>query len=67
MYEKEIVTITPLIVLCFALVGCNQQERIKAPKEIQSETPQTEHIEIKTFTVEERQSEDNFATICYFD
>ena len=33
------------IVLCFALVGCNQEETIKAPKEIQAETPQTEHIE----------------------
>jgi len=54
---KRIVTFTLFIVLCFALVGCNQEERIKAPKEIQAETPQTEHIEIKPFTVEERQSE----------
>ena len=54
---KRIVTFTLFIVLCFALVGCNQEETIKAPKEIQTATPQTEHIEKKPFTVEERQSE----------
>lgn len=54
---NRIVTFTLYIVLCFALVGCNQEETIKAPKEIQTETPQTEHIEKKTFAVEERQSE----------
>ena len=40
-----------------SLVGCNQEETIKAPKEIQAETTKTEHIEEKPFTVEERQSE----------
>lgn len=38
-----------------SLVGCNPEETIKAPKEIQAETTQT--IEKKPFTVEERQSE----------
>ena len=37
------------------MVGCNQEEKIKEPKEIQAETTQT--IEEKPFTVEERQSE----------
>ena len=54
---KRIVTFTLFIVWCFALVGCNQEETIKTPKEIQAEKPQTEHIEKKPFTVEERQSE----------
>lgn len=49
-----------LFLLCcigISLVGCNQKETINAPKEIQAETAQTEHIEEKPFTVEERQSE----------
>ncbi|MFD1927492.1 hypothetical protein ACFSFY_05360 [Sporosarcina siberiensis] len=54
---KRIVTFTLFIVLCFALAGCNQEERIKAPKEILAETLQTEHIEMKPFTVEEREGE----------
>lgn len=40
-----------------SLVGCVQEKTITATKEIQAETPQTEHIEEKPFTVEERQSE----------
>lgn len=36
------------VVISFALVGCNQEDTIKEPQEIQAETP---------FTVEERQSE----------
>ena len=55
---KRIVTFTLFIVFCFALVGCNQEERIKAPKEIQAETPQAEHLERRPFTVEERQGEE---------
>ena len=54
---KRIFTFTLFIVLCFALAGCNQEETIKAPKETQAEKPQTEPIENKPFTVEERQSE----------
>ncbi|QFG00333.1 hypothetical protein PB01_16795 [Psychrobacillus glaciei] len=46
-----------LFCIGISLVGCNQEETIKAPKEIQAETLQTEHIEEKSFTVEERQSE----------
>ena len=48
-----------LFCIGISLVGCNQEETIKAPKEIQAKTPppQTEHIEEKPFTVEERQSE----------
>ncbi|MCM3161346.1 hypothetical protein KDJ21_020650 [Metabacillus litoralis] len=40
-----------------SLVGCVQEKTVKAPKEIQAETPQPEHIEEKSFIVEERQSE----------
>ncbi|WP_404458928.1 hypothetical protein [Sutcliffiella horikoshii] len=54
---KWIVTFTFFSVLCFALVGCNQEETIKASKEIQTEKPQTVHLENKPFSVEVRQSE----------
>lgn len=40
--------------MCFALVGCNQD----AP----TETPQTEHIEEKPFTVKESQREGDQST-----
>jgi hypothetical protein len=46
-----------LFCIGISLVGCNQEESLKAPKEVQAETPQTEHIEEKPFTVEEHQSE----------
>ncbi|ARD47341.1 hypothetical protein SporoP37_03800 [Sporosarcina sp. P37] len=55
---KRIGVFTLFIVLCFALVGCNQEETIKAPQEIQSVIPQTEDVEVKPFTVEKRESED---------
>lgn len=57
MCMKRIVTFTLFTVFCFTLVGCNQEEAIKAPKEIKADTPQTEHIEKKPFGVEKRQSE----------
>lgn len=47
MCMKRIVTFTLFTVFCFTLVGCNQEEAIKAPKEIKADTPQTEHIEKK--------------------
>lgn len=40
-----------------SLVGCNQEETIEPPKEILAESPQTEQIEEKPFTVRERQSD----------
>ena len=46
-----------LFCIGISLVGCNQEETIKVPKEIQAEATQTEHIEEKPFTVEERKSE----------
>ncbi|WP_339250320.1 hypothetical protein NSQ43_11490 [Sporosarcina sp. FSL W8-0480] len=54
---KRIATFTFFVVLCFALIGCNQEKSLKASKEIEAETPQNKHIEMKPFTVEERQSE----------
>jgi len=46
-----------LFCIGISLVGCNQEETIKTQKEEQAETTQTELIEEKPFTVEERQSE----------
>jgi len=48
-----------LLLFCIGvnLTGCVQEKTITAPKEIQAETPQTEHSDEKAFTVEERQSE----------
>ena len=46
-----------LFCIGISLAGCNQDETIKVPKEIQAETTQTEHLEEKPFTVEERKSE----------
>ncbi|GKV54490.1 hypothetical protein NCCP2222_04370 [Sporosarcina sp. NCCP-2222] len=51
---KRIVAFTLFMVLLCVLVGCHQEERIKASK---AETQQTEQIKIRPFTVEERQSE----------
>jgi len=48
-----------LLLFCIgiSLIGYKQEETIKALKEIQAETPKSEHFEEKSFTVEERQSE----------